>query len=65
VTLGKASIVTVGSAEVLKAIQPEAIVEVKVSVLLASCPKKVLMQMGIETVVWVLKCHQEHQQKGG
>lgn len=68
VTLGKASIVAAHDGQLKcskSSAQPEAIVEVKASVLLASHAQKVLMQMGIEMMIWMLKCHTEHQPKKG
>ncbi|KAJ5955632.1 hypothetical protein N7501_009911 [Penicillium viridicatum] len=68
VTLGKASIVAAHDGQLgcsKPSVLPEAIIEVKASVLLASHAKKVLMQMGIEMMIWIVKCHQEHQEKKG
>ena len=56
-TLSKASIVAAHDGQLgcsKPSVQPEAIVEVKASVLLASHAKKVLMQMGIEMMIWIL-----------
>jgi hypothetical protein len=67
--LGLASIVAAHDGQLKGRLsgQPEAIIELpsyfllKGSVLLASQARKVLMQMGIEMMIWMFQCHTKNQ----